>query len=134
MHERRLLHAIRLQAAWEPPARAGAPWIRRFGRPAGVDPGQRVWLVVAGAQIQAAVALNGAPLPAIAADRPRWEHDITPLLRDRNVLELLIPQGAAALFDAGAVPRQPAPAACGNVAIEIVADRDMRDASAPHRA
>jgi hypothetical protein len=134
MHEPRLLHAIRLQAAWEPPAGSDAPWIRRFGRPAGVEPGQQVWLVVVGAQVHAATVLNGAALPPIEAGQPRWAHDITPLLRDRNVLEMLIHPGGARCTAVADASRQPAPSACGCVGLEIVAGHERRDAAAPHRA
>jgi hypothetical protein len=120
MESSRLLHTIRLQSAWEPPAENATAWARRFGRPAGVDPGESVWLVIAAPLAASSVALNGTDLPAPAGES-RWAHDITPLLRDRNVLEIrpgLIRESEAR---AGNGTRQPLPAALGVVVLEIVA-------------
>ena len=110
-------HSIHLGNAWEPPAGAGmatpvdgaghgiasgiasGAWIRRFGRPAGLEPVDRVLLVCeqpAAGEFRAELAFNGTPLPAIGPALPRWQHDITPLLRDRNEL-FLRPLGASAL-------------------------------------
>lgn len=138
MHEPRLLHAIRLQAAWEPPTGSDAPWIRRFGRPAGLESGQQVWLVVVGAQVRAAAVLNGVALAPIEAGQSRWAQDITPLLHDRNVLELLIHPGGAGCAAVAGAWRQSVPSAYGYVGLEIVAghekSEERRDAAAPHRA
>ena len=102
-------HAIHLGNAWEPPADAGTAnppdgaakgvWIRRFGRPAGLEPVDRVLLVCkqpAAGAFRAELAFNGMSLPAIGPAMSRWQHDITHLLRDRNEL-FLVPLGAAAL-------------------------------------
>lgn len=114
----RTVHAIRLQAAWEPPAGTAA-WIRRFGRPAGVAADQRVWLVVANARTAAAVSLNGVVLPGIAAHEPRWACDVTPLLQDRNVLEIVTDPPLEPDAVAGGGARRPAPVAFGAVGLEI---------------
>jgi len=115
----RPLHAIRLQAAWEPPREGVAAWIRRFGRPAGVDAGRTVWLVVVGCRTVAAVFLNGIALPAIVACQPRWAHDITALLRDRNVLEIRADPHVVADVGADREARRPPPTTFGAVRLEI---------------
>ncbi|MFM8703095.1 MAG: hypothetical protein ACKOHG_04380, partial [Planctomycetia bacterium] len=54
-------HSIHLGAAWEPPmpsAGGGTEWKRRFGRPAGLEPGDRVLLVVAQAEVAVGVTMN----------------------------------------------------------------------------
>jgi hypothetical protein len=77
------IHRINLSTAWQPPAAGGAAWVRRFGRPDGLEPSTRVWLVHDGGQ-GTELILNGAPLPA--GDR----HDVTTILGKRNEL-LLVP-------------------------------------------
>jgi hypothetical protein len=138
-------HVIRLGDAWEQPQPAGVHvrLTRRFGRPSGIGPGDRVHLVVASAAVAADVSLNGAALPPIAADADGWEQDVTPLLRDRNELSITIPAGqlpdglptgslppaSGAPCDAGLPEgvvsakqaRGRPPAAMGRVTIEIVA-------------
>jgi len=133
-------HAIRLGDAWEQPERAGdhVRLLRRFGRPSGIGPDDRLLLVIASATVAADVRLNGAPLPPITAGAHRWEQDVTPLLRERNELVILIPAGlpagdppageaasCAAAPPEGVVSRTPArgrpPGAIGRVAIEIIA-------------
>jgi hypothetical protein len=138
MQPPRPVHAIRLQAAWEPPTSDTAPWIRRFGRPAGVAAGQRVWLVVAGAVAPTAVSLNGIALPVIAAGQPRWAHDITSHLQDRNVLEMVAaPLRTPDDADRGGT-RRPAPAAFGAIGLEITAVPEgpatVAPTMPPHRA
>jgi acrylyl-CoA reductase (NADPH) len=107
-------HTINLAAAWECD---GAVWRRAFGRPTGVAPGDSIRLVFTppGA---ATVALNGTPLPVLCGDMPRWSHDVTALLRDRNELALSadVPPGA----DSGAVGRVALPEQLGHPALEIV--------------
>jgi hypothetical protein len=106
-------HVIRLHAAWDPPAAAGEPWRRSFGRPGGLTAGDRVWLVL-DRPCAGTLELNGERLPAVAAGR-RWEADVTLLLRDRNELVATFAGTAAALTG-----RQPLPEACGRPALEIV--------------
>jgi hypothetical protein len=123
-------HLIRLGNAWEPPAaRTGegaGRWRRRFGRPGGLGPGDRVVLVVERSELPAAAALNGVPLPAVVPG-DRWAHDVTPLLADRNelVLEIGLPEPTP---DPTAEParigpiagRRPLPDVAGAVRLEIV--------------
>lgn len=123
-------HVIRLGNAWEPPAaRTGegaGRWRRRFGRPGGLGPGDRVVLVVERPELPAGAALNGVPLPAVVPG-DRWTHDVTPLLADRNelVLEIGLPEPTP---DPTAEParvgpiagRRPLPEVAGAVRLEIV--------------
>lgn len=94
-------HAIYLGNAWEPPADAAGNWTRKFGQPSGVEAGDRVLLVcerpseAAAARPRLAVSLNGNSLGMIDPASARWEHDITPLLRERNDL-VVNPEPAAA--------------------------------------
>lgn len=105
-------HRIGLQAAWHVEAGAGA-WIRSFGRPTGIDPGDRVWLVIE--RPAACVArLNGRPLPTIAAGVAAWRHDVTADLQRRNELRLDVPGAASA-----SLCRVPLPESLGTVALEI---------------
>jgi len=92
-----VMHRINLSTAWRPPADAGGAWVRRFGWPAGLAAGDRVWLVAVGVGT-AALECNGVGLPAGRADAVEWRHDITPLLARRNEL-VLVP--AAATWPAG---------------------------------
>jgi hypothetical protein len=118
-------HSIHLGTAWEPPAAVEADgrvfWTRRFGRPGGLEPGDRVLLVVAAAAVAAEVRVNAVSLPPLTAHADRWTHDITPLLRDRN--ELRITVAAPAQSDSVREPqgRGPLPSVLGRVTLEIVA-------------
>jgi len=111
-------HFINLSSAWEPgqahPGRA--VWVRRFGTPAGLEPGDRVWLVVespTGCSLQFA----GGPLPSVGAgERRRLE--VTAILVPRNELVLTAacddrpPEGLPA-------GRRDLPATIGRVWLEI---------------
>jgi hypothetical protein len=94
-------HAIHLGAAWEPPAANAGAWARRFGQPSGVEPGDRVLLVcerpheAASARPRLALSLNGIALLPIDPAASRWEHEITPLLRERNELAVQAEPAAA---------------------------------------
>ena len=103
-----------------PSAGGGTEWKRRFGRPAGLEPGDRVLLVVAQAEVAAGVTLNAVPLPRLPAVTGRWAHDVTPLLRDRNELVLTVTGLLPAVATDAAHGRVPLPAVCGSVALEIV--------------
>lgn len=107
-------HRIRLQAAWQSAA-AGAVWTRSFGRPTGIDPGDRIWLVIEAPKACAA-KLNGRPLPVVVGVMAAWRHDVTAELLERNDLRLE--------FDApsdveSVTARSPLPDALGLVALEI---------------
>lgn len=114
-------HTIRLASAWEPPSAGGGVWLRRFGRPAGIEPGDRVLLVVETPAI-AALTLNATPLPAPPAGATRWSHDITAILGDRNALSLApcagCGDGTAEVTDAHG--RAPLPAQYGIVTLQIL--------------
>jgi hypothetical protein len=112
-------HSIHLGNAWEvEPGDAGhAPeWVRRFGRPTGLGAADAVWLVI-DALADAALTLNGLALPASAAGAA-YRVNVTPLLRDRNLL-VLVPRVAAEPVRLPAA-RGPLPAAIGSVRLEIV--------------
>jgi hypothetical protein len=113
-------HVINLSTAWEPPDPAAGreAWTRRFGMPAGIEPGDRVWLVIEAAT-GCDFALGGEPLPRVAAAETR-RHDITGKLGQRNEL-LLVPVAAALPGPAGrpAHGRLPLPTAIGRVRLEI---------------
>lgn len=74
-------HIIRLGGAWESPieGEASALWVRRFGRPTEMCAQARVFLVFTDT-MAGELSLNNTHLPAIQANAPRWECDITPLL------------------------------------------------------
>lgn len=118
-------HTIRLGNAWERPiagAGGGRRWRRRFGRPGGLVAGDRVLLVIEGAERSAAAALNGVALPAVAP-AAHWACDVTDLLADRNELVLDLGTTVEAgdeLGDARDAARLPLPAAAGTVRLEIV--------------
>jgi len=107
-------HTIRLSSAWEPTIETQSSqriWMRRFGRPAGLGAGDRVVLVFA-SPTAGEMTLNNAALPLLVSDQPRWQHDITSLLCDRNVLKVRFLNSAdlAVARDTGARfpgPQQP---------------------------
>ncbi|MFM7137946.1 MAG: hypothetical protein ACKO1M_12895 [Planctomycetota bacterium] len=113
-------HAINLSTAWEPPDPAAGreAWTRRFGVPAGLQAGARVWLVIDAATSCAAM-LEGEQLPAVVAGGP-WRHDVTGRLGPRNELAL-IPCCVLAPEDSAppAHGRLALPAALGSVRLEI---------------
>jgi len=115
-------HLIQLGAAWEPPRPAavegGVIWTRRFGRPTGIGPGDRVLLVVTQPAVAADVAVNAIHLPPLIAGASRWEVEITPLLRVRNELCVTLALPAPNGRPAG---RLSLPSALGGVMLEIVA-------------
>jgi len=130
------VHAIHLGNAWDrDPAAARTPahgWRRRFGRPAGLAPGDRVFLVVERPALSSAASLNGRELPAIAAGTPRWTCDVTTLLLDRNDLILAADTpagGSTAAGGGGPHDREPLPAAFGGVGLAIVPRGEPLDAA-----
>lgn len=85
-----MVHPIRLRHPWQnAPTLRGMRWIRRFNRPSGLTPSQRVWIVVRGIAALGTATLNGQALGSLSgqADIPA-EFDVTPLLRPHNRLEL----------------------------------------------
>ena len=113
-------HVINLSTAWEPPEAAAGrdAWTRRFGMPAGIEPGDQVFLVIEAA-VSCGAALAGAPLPSVVAGLP-WRQDVTERLGPRNELVLipaaaLVPESSAR----AAHGRRPLPVAIGSVWLEI---------------
>ena len=72
-------------------------YLRRFGRPTGLDAADRVELVIDRVDAFGCAALNGQGLGEIAAGGQAWRCDITPWLRPRNelVIEVELPQVTA---------------------------------------
>ena len=114
-------HQIRLQSVWDPPRFGGDAWRRQFGRPAGIEPGIRVLLVVVEPAL-AAVTLNDIALPVPASPGSRWSQDVTELLRDRNELVLMpaATTAAATSEPPNAHGRLSLPAPVGRVFLEIL--------------
>ncbi|MFM8413092.1 MAG: hypothetical protein ACKOCX_00030 [Planctomycetota bacterium] len=113
------IHVINLSTAWQPPdpAAGRAEWIRRFGMPAGIEPGDRVWLVVEPAT-DCELRLGGERLPAAVAGR-RWRHDLTAVLRERNELALAAPVAGPPPVVTAAHGRSDLPATIGRAWLEI---------------
>lgn len=107
-----VMHTIDLTNAWESPASGARAWVRRFGRPSGVEPGGRVWLVM-DVPPPAGATLNDAALTPPPAAKGGWRIDVTDRLGARN--ELVLPLDA----DGGGPSRTPLPPGCGRVRLEI---------------
>ena len=143
-HHHSIHHSIHLGTAWEPPAPAAADgrvvWMRRFGRPGGLEPGDRVLLVFMQPAVAAEVVVNAVSLPPLPVNAGRWAQDITPLLRDRN--ELLVTAAASISMDGsmdgvadvgtayGQQTRGLLPSVFGRVALEIVSANHATGGSA----
>lgn len=83
-------HVIRLREPWEcaPAAHDKAVvWRRRFGRPTGLNGGERVWLCIRCASELLAVHLNDVEQLGESCGE-LWRVDITAQLAVRNVLEV----------------------------------------------
>jgi len=82
-------HAIHLGAAWEPPTVATRAWIRRFGRPSGVEKGDRLVLVCEAAGspgLWRNATLNDQSLTWRDSGPGTMECDVTGMIADRNLL------------------------------------------------
>lgn len=115
-----LPHVINLSTAWEPPDPVAGrdAWVRRFGMPAGLEPGDRIWLVIE-ATSGCQPTLTGAGLPRVLPGRP-WRQDVTRRLGPRNELVLVpVDSGVTAAVRLPAHGRLPLPAAIGSVRLEI---------------
>lgn len=112
-------HEINLCSAWLPPdpASGRAAWLRRFGRPAGIEPGDRVWLVIESA-VGGEARLGGEPLPPVPAGTVR-RYDVTSMLGERNELTLAMGVTAAIVAVVAKHGRCELPAAIGRVSLEI---------------
>ncbi len=90
-------HRIRLRPPWQTDPREGSTrWRRHFNRPTGLDPQQRVWIVMKRIAGRGHAAVNGCPLGHFG-DEPGvpCRFDVTDLLRLHNQLELTV-EGALA--------------------------------------
>lgn len=111
--ERTAVHRIRLRPPWQSEATPGSVrWQRRFNRPSGLSPTQRVWIVVWAVAFPGTATLNGKALGALSgqADTPS-AFDVTDLLQAHNRLELDLEAAGLA-----GVPKAAGP---GQVWIEI---------------
>ena len=82
-------HAIHLGAAWEPPTVATRAWIRRFGRPSGVEKADRLVLVCEAADspgLWQNATLNDHSLDWCDSGPGTMECDVTGMIADRNLL------------------------------------------------
>jgi beta-galactosidase/beta-glucuronidase len=68
-------------------------YVRAFGRPTNLEPGEKVWLVSDGVDLDGRAALNGLPLGPVTNARDQARFDITDLLAERNelVIEVELP-------------------------------------------
>lgn len=126
-------HRIHLGNAWEPVPAAALPgrrsgWRRRFGRPAGLEKGTAVWLVIE-RPAACALVLNGRDLPPAAAGSD-YRHEIGDRIGPRNEL-LLEPSAPDATSAHVGSARLPLPAACGRVWLEIDEPADEKSAERP---
>jgi beta-galactosidase/beta-glucuronidase len=62
---------------------------RSFGRPTGLEPRERVWLVIEGVDASGDVALNSQPIGRVDGYALRAAFDITEQLQARNQLEIV---------------------------------------------
>lgn len=117
-------HAIHLGTAWEPPADDVPAWVRRFGRPAGIEPGDRVLLVCEHSEPASSwtlATLNGHRLEWREVSPGMLECEVTGLLGARN--HLVVPGGRVAGGDDARPGRRGAlPEAWGRLSLVIVSD------------
>lgn len=82
-------HAIHLGTAWEPPTAATQAWVRRFGRPSGVEKADRLVLVCEAVDSPAPwrnATLNDHSLDWCDSGPGTMECDVTGMIADRNLL------------------------------------------------
>src|SRR6266851_1296199 len=87
---------------------------RRFGYPGRIDAHERVWLTFTSVEGAAEVSLNGVLLGKHDANRSTFEHELTPLLRERNELIVDVEGG-----DSGGLT--------GETALEVRCSAFLRD-------
>lgn len=86
-----LAHSFRLRHPWEcEQQESSTRWSRGFHKPTGLEPSDRLWLVVSGLPAGCSVSLNDQPLPTPAANQP-GQYEVTDLLGDSNRIEILVP-------------------------------------------
>lgn len=112
-------HAINLSAAWLPPdaSRGRDVWRRRFGRPAGLEETDRLWLLIESA-VDCGVHLGDERLPDVIAGR-RWRCEVTGRLRLRNELALVPRPATVGVAVDAARGRVSLPVGLGRVILEI---------------
>lgn len=117
-------HAIHLGTAWNPPDHGSPAWRRWFGRPAGIEPGNRLLLVCTGVRASDPwrhTALNGMPLVWRATGEATLECDVTGMLIARN--ELVVSGGdTSALVATPIGARADLPEAWGRLSLVVVSD------------
>lgn len=118
---RRSGHSIRLDSVWQPPVAATSSWTRSFGAPGGIEPTDRVFLVIERPAV-AAMMLNGVSMPSPLPGASRWERDVTDLLEPRNVLQLqsAVEAGRLVPHTIDAHGRARLPEQIGRVSLEIL--------------
>jgi len=79
---------------------------RRFNRPSGLEPSERVWLVIDGVDARGHYAINGQPLGSIDGYALPAESDVTELLAASNVLEIDVELGSAGPTVSSRCPQQ----------------------------
>jgi beta-galactosidase/beta-glucuronidase len=63
-------------------------FVRSFGRPTRLEPGEQVWLVCGGVDLVGRAELNGEPLGPVPGWHKATRFDVTRLLQERNSLVL----------------------------------------------
>lgn len=113
-------HVIHLGGGWEPP-RGGASgtWRRHFGRPSGIGPGDRLWLVI-DRPAACRLVLNAAALAACPGGPTAYRAEVTMLLGDRNLLTLETTHRAADHSAGDDGGRRSLPDPLGRISLEIV--------------
>jgi hypothetical protein len=89
-------HIIRLRGPWDAEPVDGSQatrWIRRFGRPTGLETGARVWLCLQPGDGILSWRLNDSEPHAVDAAHAVQRFDITDQLQPRNRLEVLVELG-----------------------------------------
>ncbi len=121
-------HAIHLGAAWEPPTVAMPAWVRRFGRPTGVEKADRLVLVCEAAEspgVWRNATLNDHALAWRDAGPGAMECDVTGVIADRNLLVVakVAPEVARGVASGpNSETRMPLPPAWGRLSLVVVSD------------
>ncbi|QDT00071.1 hypothetical protein [Adhaeretor mobilis] len=88
-----LAHSFRLRHPWDQETGETCDftrWSRGFHKPTGLEPSDRMWLVVSGLPAGCTVVVNEQELPAPAANKP-GQYEVTELLGDTNRIEITVP-------------------------------------------
>ena len=121
-------HAIHLGTAWEPPTAATRAWVRRFGRPSGVEKADRLVLVCEAAEspgVWRNATLNDHALAWRDAGPGAMECDVTGVIADRNLLVVaeVAPEVARGVASGPtSETRMPLPPAWGRLSLVVVSD------------